>query len=134
MTTENTRRVVDELLERIGKGDVEGAVELFAPDAVWELPGDPDIVPWAGRRAVEHIPQFFLTIGALTNRELFEVQRIVVDGPNAVLIGRARVVVRATNKVIDTPFAIDIVVDAEGRISRYYMFEDSLAVARALEP
>jgi uncharacterized protein len=127
-----TRSVVDELLKRIGTGDIEGAVELFAHDAVWEVPGDPAIVPWVGRRPVEKIPDFFLTIGALTNRELFDVERIIVDGPNAVLIGRARVVVRSTDKVIDTPFAIDIVVNPEGRISRYYMFEDSWNVAQGV--
>jgi ketosteroid isomerase-like protein len=123
---------VEELLKRIAAGDIAGAVELFAPDAVWEIPGDPAIVPWVGRRRVEHIPEFFLTIGAHTNRELFDIERIIIDGPNAVLIGRARVVVRSTDKVIDTPFAIDIVVDPEGRISRYYMFEDSWNVAQGV--
>ncbi len=130
--SENTRSVVDELLKRIGAGDIEGTVELFAHDAVWEIPGDPAIVPWAGRRTVENIPEFFETISAHTDRELFDVERIIVDGPNAVLIGRARVVVRSTGKVIDTPFAIDIVVNHEGRINRYYMFEDSWHVAQAV--
>ncbi|WKK24037.1 nuclear transport factor 2 family protein [Streptomyces olivoreticuli] len=130
--SENTRSVVDELLKRIGAGDIEGTVELFAHDAVWEIPGDPAIVPWVGRRTVENIPEFFETISAYTDRELFDVERIIVDGPNAVLIGRARVVVRSTGKVIDTPFAIDIVVNHEGRISRYYMFEDSWRVAQAM--
>ena len=130
--SDNTRSVVDELLKRIAAGDVAGAVELFAHDAVWEIPGDPAVVPWVGRRKVEKIPEFFLTIGALTNRELFDIERIIVEGPNAVLIGRARIVVRATGKVIDTPFAIDIVVNPEGRISRYYMFEDSWHVAQGV--
>ncbi|MEY9844512.1 nuclear transport factor 2 family protein [Streptacidiphilus sp. MAP5-3] len=130
--SENTRSVVEELLKRVGAGDIEGVVELFARDAVWEIPGDPAIVPWVGRRSVENIPEFFETIGAYTDRELFDVERVVVDGPNAVLIGRARVVVRSTGKVIDTPFAIDIVVNHEGRISRYYMFEDSWRVAQGV--
>ncbi|MGA5134909.1 nuclear transport factor 2 family protein [Streptomyces olivoreticuli] len=130
--SENTRSVVDELLKRIAAGDIEGTVELFAHDAVWEIPGDPAIVPWVGRHTVENIPEFFETISAHTDRELFDVERIIVDGPNAVLIGRARVVVRSTGKVIDTPFAIDIVVNHEGRISRYYMFEDSWHVAQAV--
>jgi ketosteroid isomerase-like protein len=68
-----------------------------------------------------------------TERELFEINRIVVDGPYAVLIGRARVMVRATDQIIDTPFAVDLVVNPEGRINRYYMFEDSLCVARAMQ-
>ncbi|AKA06637.1 nuclear transport factor 2 family protein [Streptomyces noursei] len=129
-----TRDVVNELLKRIGEGDVPAVVELFADDAHWEIPGDPGIVPWVGRRTVAGIPDFFRTMNRLTIRELFEIERVVVDGPNAVLIGRARVVVRSTGKVIDTPFAVDIVVNPEGRISRYYMFEDSWGVARAVRP
>ncbi|MGW8327470.1 nuclear transport factor 2 family protein [Streptomyces sp. NPDC055897] len=130
--SENTRSVVDELLKRVGAGDIEGVVELFARDAVWEIPGDPAIAPWAGHRSVKNIAEFFETISAHTDRERFDVERVVVNGPNAVLIGRARVVVRSTGKVIDTPFAIDIVVNPEGRISRYYMFEDSWRVAQGV--
>lgn len=132
--SDQTRDVVNELLKRMGEGDIPAVVELFAEDAHWEIPGDPEIVPWVGRRQVDAIPEFFRTMGGLTDRELFEIERVIVDGSNAVLIGRARVVVRSTGKVIDTPFAVDIVVNAEGRISRYYMFEDSWGVALAMRP
>ncbi|MFJ6017614.1 nuclear transport factor 2 family protein [Streptomyces sp. NPDC092952] len=132
--SDQTRTVVNEFLDRVAEGDIPAVVKLFAPDASWEIPGDPDIVPWVGPRTVEGIPAFFRTMSELTIRELFEIERVLVDGANAVLIGRARVVVRATGKVIDTPFAIDIVVDPEGRISRYYMFEDSWGVAQAVRP
>jgi ketosteroid isomerase-like protein len=132
-TTDETRGVVNQLLERLGGGDIAGVVELFAEDAHWEIPGDPDLAPWVGRRKTHEIADFFRTIGEHTDRELFEIERIVVDGPYAVLIGRARVAVRTTGQIIDTPFAVDIVVNSEGRISRYYMFEDSLSVARAMQ-
>ena len=129
---EKTRSVVNELLARLGAGDIAGFAELFADDAHWEIPGDPEIAPWVGRRKRSEIPGFFRAIGEHTDRELFDIERIIVDGPNAVLIGRARVLCRVTGRTIDTPFAIDIVVNSEGRISRYYMFEDSLGVARAM--
>jgi ketosteroid isomerase-like protein len=132
--SDKTRTTVNELLARLGEGDIAGFAELFAHDAHWEIPGDPEIAPWVGRRKVDEIPDFFRTIGEHTDRELFDVERIVIDGPHAVLIGRARVVVRATGRTIDTPFAIDIIVNGEGRISRYYMFEDSHCVAQAVRP
>ena len=130
--TDTTRNVVNELLARLETGDIAGFVELFAEDAHWEIPGEPEIVPWVGRRNVSEIPHFFQIIGEHTDRELFDIERIIVDGPNAVLIGRARAVSHATGRIIDTPFAVDIVVNSEGRISRYYMFEDSLGVAQAM--
>jgi len=130
--SDKTRNVVNELLSRLGAGDIAGFADMFADDAHWEIPGDPGTAHWVGRRKVDEIPGFFETIGAHTDREVFEIDRILVDGPNAVLIGRARVICRSTGRTIDTPFAIDIVVDEEGRISRYYMFEDSLAVYQAM--
>ncbi|MFF2808148.1 nuclear transport factor 2 family protein [Streptomyces sp. NPDC058000] len=132
--SDQTRDVVNELLKRMGEGDIPAVVALFAADAHWEIPGDPEIVPWAGRRTVAGIPDFFQAMNRLTVRELFDVERVIIDGPNAVLIGRARVAVRSTGKVIDTPFAVDVVVNAEGRISRFYMFEDSWGVALAMRP
>ena len=52
--TRETRRVVDELLRRLGAGDHEGIAELFAEDFDWrlswperELEGD---VPWIRER------------------------------------------------------------------------------------
>ncbi|MEU9337077.1 nuclear transport factor 2 family protein [Streptomyces sp. NPDC048290] len=132
--SDQTRDVVTRFLKHLGEGDIPAVAGLFADDAHWEIPGDPEIVPWVGRRTAADIPDFFETMGRLTVRELFEIDRVLVDGSNAVLIGRARVVVRATDKVIDTPFALDIVVDAKGRISRYYMFEHSLTVAQAMRP
>jgi ketosteroid isomerase-like protein len=132
--TDTTRSVVDAFLERLGAGDIAGVAELFAEDARWEVPGDPEIAPWVGPRKAAEMPGFFRTMGELTDRELFDVERIVIEGPYAVLIGRARVVVRATGRTIDTPFAVDIVVDADGRIGRFFMFEDSLGVARAMRP
>jgi ketosteroid isomerase-like protein len=133
-TTDTTRAVVNQLLERLGQGDIAGLVGLFAPDAHWEIPGEPDIAPWVGTRKTHEIADFFRTMGEHTKRELFDIDRIVVEGPHAILIGRARVAVRTTRKIIDIPFAIDIIVNPEGQISRYYMFEDSLCVARAMQP
>jgi ketosteroid isomerase-like protein len=126
-----TRTAVNAFLARMGSGDIDGCVALFAEDGHWEIPGDPAIVPWVGARKVSEIPDFFRTIGTLTDREAFDVEHVLVDGEHAVLIGRARVVVRATGRVADTPFAIHVTVNAEGRITRFYMFEDSWSVARA---
>jgi hypothetical protein len=132
--SEQTRSVVNEFLARLGAGDVPGVVALFAEDADWEVPGDPEIAPWLGRRTASEIPDFFRTIGEHTEHQVFAIERTVVDGSQAVLIGRAGSVVRATGRAVDMPVAIDIVVNDEGRISRLYLFEDSLSVDRAARP
>jgi len=76
------------------------------------------------------VEEFFAHMGNHVDRKAFDIDRIVVDGQDAVVLGRAIVTVRATGKLMDTLFAVHIVVEEDGRISRFVMFEDLLACLR----
>jgi ketosteroid isomerase-like protein len=41
-----TEAAVGDLLRCIGAGDIPELVTLFAPDAVWEVPGDDPLLRW----------------------------------------------------------------------------------------
>ncbi len=128
-----TEAAVGDLLRCIGAGDIPELVTLFAPDAVWEVPGDAEHLPWLGRRTREEIPGFFSAMAELTIRERFDVERTILTGEDAVLIGHARVIYTPTGAPIDTPFAIHLTV-AEDGIKSFYMFEDSWSAALAARP
>ena len=131
--SERTRATVERFYELLGAGDTGAAVGLLAEDFHWEIPGDVDTVPWLGlRTTTQAVEEFFVHMGSHVDREAFDIDRILVDGAHAVVLGRAAVIVRSTGKPIDTQFAIHIVVDPEGRISRFVMFEDSWNVANAM--
>ena len=133
--SEKTRATVEKFYELLGAGDTTAAIGLLASDFHWEIPGDVDTVPWLGKRTTtQAVEEFFAHMGNHVDRKSFDIDRIVVDGPNAVVLGRAVVVVRSTGKLMDTQFAIDIVVDPAGRITRFVMFEDSWHVANAMRP
>jgi ketosteroid isomerase-like protein len=133
--SEQTRATVEKFYDLLGAGDTSTAIGLLAEDFHWEIPGDVDTVPWLGRRTTTRaVGEFFAQMGNHVDRKAFDIARIVVDGPNAVVLGRAAVVVRSTGKLIDTQFAIHFVVDSDGRISRFVMFEDSWHVAEAMRP
>lgn len=55
---------------------------------------------------------------------------IVVDGTEAMPAGRLGGTVRATGKSFRSPFAMRLTVE-EGLITRYRVYEDSLAIAAA---
>jgi hypothetical protein len=61
-----------------------------------------------------------------------DINRIVVEGQDAVVLGRATFVVRATGKLIDTMFAVHIVVDDDGRINRFVMGQCITSCVRQL--
>jgi|SRR5882757_5719008 len=132
---QKTRATVDKFYERVGAGDIDGVIDLLAEDFHWEIPGDSETVPWLGRRNTpEAVKEFFAHMGDLVDREAFDIDRVVVDGQDAVVLGRAAVTVRATGKLMDTLFAAHFVVEEDGRISRYMMYENSWHVATAMRP
>ncbi|WP_258081266.1 nuclear transport factor 2 family protein [Nocardia nova] len=61
------------------------------------------------------------------------VERILVDGPDAVVAGEIRQTARATRRPYRARFALHLTVE-NGLITRHHVYEDSLTVARAFDP
>ncbi|MFD9892623.1 nuclear transport factor 2 family protein [Amycolatopsis sp. NPDC059027] len=136
-----TRAVVDELLRRIGEGDPERIAELYAEHGDWKLDW-PDhehgraATPWIRHRstradaaahyrelAENHVPEAVAT----------EVERILVDGDEAVVLGEIRQTARSTGRAYRARFALHLTVE-DGLVTRHHVYEDSLAVAQAFDP
>ncbi|WP_121717686.1 nuclear transport factor 2 family protein [Streptomyces sp. E5N91] len=136
----NTRSVVEDLLRRIGTGDPEHIAALYADHGDWRLDwpeaehGRP-ATPWIRHRstradaaahyrelAEHHLPQQADT----------EVERILVDGNDAVVLGEIRQTARSTGRAYRARFALHLTVE-NGLVTRHHVYEDSLAVAQAFE-
>ncbi|HFZ2534604.1 TPA: nuclear transport factor 2 family protein [Pseudomonas aeruginosa] len=110
---------------------VAAIVELFAEDVDWDIPGNLAAVPWIGPRGDrEAVGAFYRELAARIAPERFEVQRIFADEEQVVALGELASRVKATGRLIETPFAFVLTVRG-GRIVRYRMLEDSHAVAVA---
>ncbi|RDI44665.1 nuclear transport factor 2 family protein [Nocardia mexicana] len=139
-TSPATRTVVEELLHRIAAGDPERIAELYAPEVDWKLDwpetehGRP-ATPWIVHRgtradaarhyrqlAEHHVPE---AVGT-------EIERILVDGPDAVVLGEIRQTARATGRAYRSRFALHVTVE-DALITRHHVYEDSLAVAQAFD-
>ncbi|GAA5234902.1 hypothetical protein FOZ76_21925 [Verticiella sediminum] len=106
-------------------------LDLFAEDVDWDIPGDHARVSWIGpRRGRGQVGAFFRELVVCIEPRRFDVQRIVADADSAVILGELASWVKDTGRLIQTPFAFDLIVK-DGRIVRLRMFEDSHAVARA---
>ncbi|WP_433580452.1 nuclear transport factor 2 family protein [Nocardia brasiliensis] len=136
-----TRAVVAELLGRIGAGDAEAIAALYATVSDWKLDWPEGehgrtATPWIRHRATRadvaehfreiarhHVPEEVGTV----------VERILVDGSDAVILGEIRQTARPTRRAYRSRFALHVTVE-NGLIARHHVYEDSLAVAQAFEP
>ncbi|WP_079146263.1 nuclear transport factor 2 family protein [Streptomyces lydicus] len=127
-----TRTVVEEFYRRLDNGETNRLGELFADEIEWDIYGAEE-VPWTGRRTTrQQAVEFFATLPDHLQPEDFAVLHLLVEGTEAVALGTMRHIVKATGKTFSSPFAFHFTV-ADGKITRYVTFEDSLALARAFE-
>lgn len=135
-----TRQVVQELLGRIGAGDPDRIAELYADVVDWRLDWPESehgraATPWIRERssradmadhfrelASHHVPEEAGT----------GVERILVDGNDAVVTGEIRQTARSTGRAYRSWFALHLTVE-NGLVTRHHVYEDSLAVAQAFE-
>ncbi|MEU7895604.1 nuclear transport factor 2 family protein [Nonomuraea sp. NPDC049152] len=136
--TASTRAVVEELLRRIGAGDPERVAELYAEGCDWKLDW-PEAehgraeTPWIRHRssradAAEHFRQ--LGEHHLPEHVATEIERVLVDGADAVVLGEIRQAARSTGRPYRSRFALHLTIE-DGLVTRHHVYEDSLAVAQA---
>ncbi|MFE0173241.1 nuclear transport factor 2 family protein [Streptomyces sp. NPDC059002] len=136
----NTRTAVEELLRRIAEGDPERIAEMYAEQGDWKLDWPEaehgrTATPWIRHRssradaaahyrelAEYHVPEDVAT----------EVERILVDGDDAVVLGEIRQTARPTGRAYQARFALHLTIE-DGLVTRHHVYEDSLAVAQAFE-
>ncbi|MEV2258327.1 nuclear transport factor 2 family protein [Streptomyces anulatus] len=139
-TPTSTRTVIEELLHRIGEGNPEHIAEMYAEQGDWKLSWPEaehgrSATPWIRHRSTRadaaahyrelaeyHVPEEVAT----------EVERILVDGSDAVVLGVIRQTARPTGHAYRARFALHLTV-ADGLVTRHHVYEDSLAVAQAFD-
>ena len=133
----NTRETVDELMRRVAAGDPERIAQLFAEDVDWKLDwpdGDyAQTVPWIRHRSTRaDVAENFRLIGEhhVPGESDARVHAVLVDGADAVVLGEIAHTAKPTGRSYVAAFALHLTV-VDGWITRYHIYEDSLAVAQA---
>ncbi len=133
-----TRAVVRDLLTRIGAGDPERIADLYAAETDWRLNWPEDEhgragSPWIRHRATRaDAAAHFRELAAhhVPGEAATEIERVLVDGEDAVILGEIRQTARATGRPYRARFALHLTV-RDCLVVRHHVYEDSLAVARA---
>ncbi|AQW52182.1 MULTISPECIES: nuclear transport factor 2 family protein [Streptomyces] len=133
-----THALVAELLRRIGEGDPERIAELYAERSDWKLDwpeaehGRP-ATPWIRHRSTRaDVAAHFRELARhhVPEQAATEVERILVDGDDAVVLGEIRQTARATGRAYRARFALHLTLEG-GLFTRHHVYEDSLAVVQA---
>lgn len=140
-TPTSTRAAVEELLRRIGEGDPDQIAALYAEHSDWKLDWPETehgraATPWIRHRnsradAAAHYRQ--IAEHHLPDKVDTQVERILVDGDDAVVLGEIRQTARSTGRDYRARFALHLTVE-NGLVVRHHVYEDSLAVAQAFAP
>jgi len=88
LSTEDTRQLVTRWLELAGSGDIDGAMALFAPDAVWTNIGS---TRFSGEFVgLQTIAEKLLTplFASLEAGIASEVEAVIADGDRAVVLSK----------------------------------------------
>ncbi len=130
--TISPRAVIEEFFRRAGSGEpVERIAELVSEEVDWFVAGDTNVVPWIGRKVGKTgAAEFYAQIRKQIASEAFEVGEILSQGNRVVAIGELASRVLRTGKLIKSEFCFDFTVE-NGEITRFRLFEDSFAVAKA---
>ncbi|MGW1840553.1 nuclear transport factor 2 family protein [Streptomyces sp. NPDC002067] len=129
---QTSRSVAEQFVERLGRQDPDGIQELFAEEIDWHVQGSAEL-PWTGRRTRrEEVAPYFTTMWPhfAAGRSRAELERVLVDGGDAVLLAVFTHTVAANGEEFTTPVAIHLAVE-DGRIVRMHLYEDTLTVAGA---
>lgn len=131
-STQTSRAVAEQFVERLGRQDQDGIQELFAADIDWHVPGN-DELPWTGRRTHrEEVAPYFTAMWPhfVPGKSNVVLERIIVDGGDVMLLGVFTHTVAATGKEFTTPSAMHLVVE-DDEIVRMHLYEDTLTVDQA---
>ncbi|GHH25593.1 nuclear transport factor 2 family protein [Streptomyces lanatus] len=130
MTAESPAQTVQRLFPLLAEGKSAEAAALFADSVSFSIPHPPGI-PWVPEvDSAEGMRTFFDLLQTHVQAKELDLGQVIAEGDDVVLIGRMVSEVKKTGRCIDTAFALHTTVRG-GRITRYHLYEDSYAVARA---
>ncbi|MET8011156.1 nuclear transport factor 2 family protein [Streptomyces sp. NPDC005271] len=134
-TTDRTRAAVRKFLATLAEGDPDRVAALFAERVDWVIAENP-AARWIRPRSTRgDVAAHFreLAEGVRPYAGGNTVDAIVVEGTEAMLTGQLAGTIRATGRPYRSPFAMRLTVE-DGLITRYHLYEDSLAIATACAP
>lgn len=130
MSERENLETVREAYRSFAAGDMPAFLALLAEDVQWFMPTVPGI-PFSGScRGRTQVAEFFEALDEAEDILEFTQDEFIVTGSQVAVTGRYRARVRATDRVVETPYAHFFTV-VDSRIRLFHEYYDTAAVAEA---
>lgn len=132
MIEKETRNIVTEFYEYTSKRDVDSVIQMISEDITWNLPGNKILAPWLGeRKGKKQVQDFFSLLEKYTKPREFRLDKLLIEGKNAVAVGHLSSEMLVTNQVFDSFFMAYFTVENQ-KIINYLFVEDSWKLVEVL--
>ena len=131
MSEQDNIRLVQKAYDCFKTGKIDELIDLNAEDIEWTTPGPPDVMHTAGtRRGRKGVAEFFSTLSAEEDIEIFEPQDFIAQGDKVVSLIKCRTRVKATGKAAEVTL-VHVFDVKDGKIKRFREFFDTAEVLKA---
>lgn len=121
---------VQQIYADFGQGRIPAILERVGPDVEWVNAG-PLAVPYARkRRGLDEVSEFFSTLAATVDVQLFEPKEFFAAGDRVVVLGTWSGRAKATGKPFASDWAMAWTVKG-GKVTSFRSYEDTHTVAAA---
>lgn len=131
MTERQNLQVVKTAFEKLGTQDIDGFMATLADDVEWETPGPVDVLPFAGtHHGKQAVAAWFQKMNELEEVQQFEPEDFMAQGDKVVVLGKSRVRVRATDRVLNDHW-FHVYTIRDGHIAHFREAYDTAAEVSA---
>lgn len=135
MSVEANVRMINELFEAFGRGEVDTLLAALADDVDWQGPVSEHAssLPWAGRRrGREQVAEYFRQFAAISDWHPMEDVTFTAAGDRVVVEGRNRNTARATGRPYQHQWVMLFTI-SDGQIVRFRHYYDPTDIIHALQ-
>ncbi len=133
VATMSPEQVVSRFLDAFGSGEMDDACRWLDPAVVWHVDGAVTVPTVGLLRGRERVREWLQAFPRDIAPKTVTTERLLSDGDDVIVLGHFRHTAVATGNGFEGDFAMRFTVN-DGMITRYQIFEDSLAVGRAFDP
>jgi len=124
--------IVQSGYEKFGSGDIEGLLQLFSDDVLWQVP-IVENAPFTGtRQGIGEAAEFFKLLSENETFTRFEPLEFIAQNDKVVVLGEVAATVTSTGRSFESPW-VHIFTVRDGKIAEFQEFFDTAAATLAFQ-
>jgi ketosteroid isomerase-like protein len=124
--------IVQSGYEKFATGDVEGLLQLFTDDILWQVPEVENAQFTGTRQGIAEAGEFFQQLAGSETYSRFEPLEFIAQNDKVVVLGELAATVTSTGRTYETPW-VHVFTLRDGKVAEFQEFFDTAAATRAFQ-